>query len=218
MAITDKTRKLLWANSGNTCALCGRPLSHPATNLDPAVVVGDECHIVSRSPEGPRHDPHFSDDYDGYDNLLLLCTADNRRVDTQVGAYSVEKLKQLKSNHAAAVAQAMNVYLRSEDSGAEHDPGAFDNYRTEVVFAPGQPEDHLERFQQLIIRDYRLRSYGRLATGFHGPASTRQYAWIQAFLPVSDQLLQDLANQARVVVTIVRHKRLPHAYSGLIPP
>ncbi len=214
MPISDKTRKLLWARSGNRCALCGRVLTEGPTPSDPAVVLGDECHIISKAANGPRFDPYYAGDHDAYENLLLLCVADNRKVDTQLVTYSVEKLRQLKANHEMAVAGAVDAHF------AAHQPGTtrgFDNYRTEVYFAPGQAEDDLERFQQAIIADGRLRSYGKVGTGHGGRGGARTHSWVQSFLPVSEELLRSLAAETGIVVIAVRHELLPGVYHGLIP-
>ena len=213
MAISDKTRKLLWANSGNRCALCGRALTHTQQSGDPAAVIGDECHIISSASNGPRYDPFFEDDPDAYDNLLLLCSSDHRLVDVQVGTYSVEKLKQLKANHELTVARAVESAFAKTGEQSE----GFDNYRTEIVFVPGQSEGALERFQQLLIHDQRLRSYGRVGTGISGPIGQRYQAWIQGFLPVAENLVRVLAAEASVAVDVVRHTRLPGMYRGVIP-
>jgi hypothetical protein len=215
LAITDQTRKLLWANAGNRCALCGRPLTHAQQGGDPAAVIGDECHIISNAVNGPRYDPFFRDDPDAYDNLLLLCSADHRLVDAQVGAYSVEKLKQLKANHELIVARAVESAFAKPPTGEPSE--GFDNYRTEIVFAPGQSEGDLEKFQQLLIHDQRLRSYGRVGTGVGGPVGKRYQAWIQSFLPVAETLLHALAAEAHIAVDAVNHTRLPGVYRGLIP-
>jgi hypothetical protein len=215
VAISGKTRKLLWANSGNRCALCGSVLSHPQAKNDPAAIVGDECHIISGAQDGPRFDPFFHGDNDGYENLLLLCASDHRLVDTQLGTYSVEKLKQLKANHEAVVARAVASAIAPPNIKGQTE--GFDNFRTEIVFAAGQQEADLERFQKVIIRDSRLRSYGRVGTGFHGPSAQREYSWIQAFLPVSAALVRALADEARIRITDVRQVRLAGTYHGLIP-
>jgi hypothetical protein len=56
MAISGKTRKILWGRSGNRCAICRRELVMDATDLDDESVTGDECHIVARKPIGTRGD------------------------------------------------------------------------------------------------------------------------------------------------------------------
>ena len=38
-------------------------------------IIGDECHIISSSADGPRYRPGLGD-YDSYDNLILLIAAD----------------------------------------------------------------------------------------------------------------------------------------------
>jgi len=48
MAISDKTRKMLWAKSHNQCAISKKPLVIKAPEAGQECVVGHECHIVSR--------------------------------------------------------------------------------------------------------------------------------------------------------------------------
>lgn len=217
MTISDKTRKLLWSRSGNHCPLCGRALTQVAQGGDSAAIIGDECHIVSGSEGGPRFDPHFSGDIDAYENLLLLCASDHRVVDTQVGAYSVEKLKQLKANHEQVVAAAIDGHL-TRAAGPDSPPDlGRDNYRTEIAFAPGQAVEVLERFQRLLMYDSRVRAYGKVGTGFSGPSTARRLAWVQSFLPVSEKLATTLALEASVRIKGVRHERLPGLYQGPVP-
>ena len=49
MAITSKTRKELWAKSGNRCAICKKELVHQISQEDGSFIIGDECHIISSS-------------------------------------------------------------------------------------------------------------------------------------------------------------------------
>jgi len=76
-------------------------------------VVGDECHIVARSPAGPRGGLLAADRLDEYDNLILLCAADHRVVDAQPGTYSVAVLQSRKRRHEAWVEHLLEVKLRS---------------------------------------------------------------------------------------------------------
>ncbi len=50
MAITDRTRKILWARSGNCCAVCRKDLIIDASDDDDESVVGEECHIHEIPP------------------------------------------------------------------------------------------------------------------------------------------------------------------------
>jgi hypothetical protein len=100
MAITDKTRKILWGRSGNRCAICRQRLVVDETSLDTESVVGDECHINSGAPNGPRYsvavDPQG---IDNLTNLLLLCRVHHKMVDDQFETYTAELLRTIKVNH-----------------------------------------------------------------------------------------------------------------------
>lgn len=100
MAISDKTRKVLWGRSGNRCAVCRRELVADSTPRSDDSVVGDECHIVSGKALGPRYDPTFPEQMlDQPANLVLLCRVHHKMVDDQFETYSVSVLETLKKNH-----------------------------------------------------------------------------------------------------------------------
>lgn len=100
MAISDKTRKMLWARSGNRCAMCQHLLIEDATPHDAASVVGDECHIHAQNPGGPRYndllDPGKVDDYE---NLILLCRTHHKQVDDQWLTFPTRRLRDMKRTH-----------------------------------------------------------------------------------------------------------------------
>lgn len=69
-------------------------------------VVGQECHIRSEKPGGPRHDPRFPLELvDSYSNLLLLCPTHHRIVDDQPDKYPVDVLIRTRINHEEWVAK-----------------------------------------------------------------------------------------------------------------
>ena len=103
MPISDRTRKLLWGNSGNRCAICRKLLSAPATSRDPSAVLGEECHIIAQSSSGPRAEEISAELLDSEANLILLCRDDHRRVDAQPNHYSAAKLQSIKIAHEAWV-------------------------------------------------------------------------------------------------------------------
>jgi hypothetical protein len=120
VAISDKTRKLLWGRSGGFCALCKRPVTEAPAGDDPAVVLGEECHIVSDRPDGPRYRPMPLEHVHGYGNLILLCPTDHARVDKQLGEFTEQRLLTLKQEHEAWVAQLpgppeITIRFRSND-------------------------------------------------------------------------------------------------------
>jgi DNA polymerase III delta prime subunit len=112
MAISDKTRKILWGKSNNQCAISKTALIKVAAGSDPESVVGEECHIVSRKPTGPRYDPTFSPkDLDSYSNLILLCADCHKMVDNQVNEYTAAKLREIKQKHEGWVETLAEQYL-----------------------------------------------------------------------------------------------------------
>ncbi|AVP96795.1 HNH endonuclease [Ahniella affigens] len=115
MSITDKTRKVLWGRSGNLCAFCKAHLVVEASVADPESVVGDECHIISGAPNGPRHDPALGlDEIDGLANLLLLCRVHHKLIDDQPDTFTASALRQLKANHEKWVKERLGPKGQAE--------------------------------------------------------------------------------------------------------
>ncbi|WAX55103.1 HNH endonuclease [Jatrophihabitans cynanchi] len=99
MAISDHDRKVLWARAHNSCAICKRILIADSTTTDRESIVGDEAHIAARSTIGPRGGVLAADMTDSYDNLILLCKVDHKRVDDQPQEYTAERLRAIKAEH-----------------------------------------------------------------------------------------------------------------------
>ena len=97
MAITLRTRKILWIKAGGRCSMCRVLLVTEATDSDDPSVFGEEAHIVAKAQNGPRAGKLI--DVDSYDNLILLCSMDHKRVDDQVACYTVGRLKAIKQKH-----------------------------------------------------------------------------------------------------------------------
>ena len=110
MAISDRDRKILWAKSGNQCAICRRVLVTNSTQTQDVSLIGEECHIVSSKPGGPRYDSSFpSNQIDSYDNLILLCRVHHREVDDLCIDYPKEILIQKKKDHEAWVSSQLSL-------------------------------------------------------------------------------------------------------------
>lgn len=99
MAITDRTRKLLWARSGNRCAICKSFLVVEGESEGETALLGEECHIVAQSPLGPRGNGERPDDIDGCYNLILLCATHHKLVDELPEVYTAERLRSTKKAH-----------------------------------------------------------------------------------------------------------------------
>jgi hypothetical protein len=110
MAIADKTRKILWGRSGNRCAICRRELVMDATAHDDESVVGEECHIVAREPDGPRGHAELSvEERDSYENLILLCRIHHKLIDDQPHTCDSDYLKAMRSSHEAWVREKLSA-------------------------------------------------------------------------------------------------------------
>jgi len=91
------------------CALCGRELVVGLSERDDDALIGEECHIVSGRPGGPRHDSTFPlSRLDHFDNLILLCRNHHKIVDDQVKKYAVEELRKAKASHERRVRSALS--------------------------------------------------------------------------------------------------------------
>lgn len=114
MAISDKDRKRLWAKSGNRCAICRQELI--MTNENRADCnIGEECHIVSSKPNGPRHESGW-ENYDVYDNLILLCRNHHKTIDdiSNILLFPKKSLIDLKSKHEAWVKEQLSTKERRD--------------------------------------------------------------------------------------------------------
>jgi hypothetical protein len=109
MAISAKTRKLLWGRAANRCAYCKHELAIDATDKDEEAVIGDECHIIARHG-GSRSDvTKTPEELDHYDNLILLCKIHHKMVDDQPQTYSVEVLHKMKADHEKWVKSSLRT-------------------------------------------------------------------------------------------------------------
>lgn len=127
MTISIKTHKMLWGRSGNRCAMpdCRKELVMDATETDDASLIGEECHIVANSSDGPRGDAAFSEEkLNKYDNLILLCRIHHKLIDDQPNTFTVEKLRTLKSEHEEWVRSSLTTY----DSQKQKDDEVYATY------------------------------------------------------------------------------------------
>jgi len=112
MAITVRTRKLLWSKSANRCNIedCRDELCIES-DADGHTIVGEECHIVAKSERFVRGKSDLSSsERDLYDNLILLCKKHHKEIDNwdNEKKYSVEFLKKLKCNHENWVRETLS--------------------------------------------------------------------------------------------------------------
>jgi hypothetical protein len=127
MAISDKTRKILWGKSASKCAICKKSLVVDKNALDTDSIIGDECHIVAQNVGGPRYDEEFPEDQiDEYYNIILLCKSDHKMVDDQYQTYSTDLLRLIKQNHENWVLER----LKPNDKKEKKDDPSYLNHIT----------------------------------------------------------------------------------------
>lgn len=111
MTIPLRSHKMLWGRAANRCAICRLELVVNATETDDEALIGDECHIVAESKDGPRGEsPLTADERNKYGNLILLCKVHHKLIDDQPNTYAVEKLKSVKSEHEEWVRASLKLF------------------------------------------------------------------------------------------------------------
>lgn len=97
MTITKETIRHLFALTGNTCAFsnCGKSIYD-----EKGIYQGEVCHIEAGKEGGPRYNHNLSQEKrDRFENLLVLCPYHHTVIDKDPPEYTVEKLKEIKTNH-----------------------------------------------------------------------------------------------------------------------
>lgn len=97
------------------CALCRRRLTGDADSAAmPGLVFGEEAHIVARRQDGPRGNDGPREGLDEYQNLILLCADDHKRIDEQPEIFTVDVLRQKKAEHIEWAASKFREAPESE--------------------------------------------------------------------------------------------------------
>jgi HNH endonuclease len=99
MAVSERTRKIIWIEAGGRCAICRRQVLTEGTETDDPSIFGEEAHIVARSSGGPRAGALSEDKLDSHENLILLCREHHKQVDDQPNHYTIERLRAIKQAH-----------------------------------------------------------------------------------------------------------------------
>lgn len=178
MAISDKTRKLLWGLAGARCSYCQCSLVMNATDNDAESIVGDECHIHARHERGPRRNASLSEDgVDDYENLILLCKVHHKLVDDQPEKYTADYLKVLKAKHESWVNSELQPKKVDPDPIAIRVGNATDVVRLiEGVYGYDFQHDELETEEEVgIISNFLqdLHDYGDISSEMGAAERTR---------------------------------------------
>ncbi len=94
--------KILWARSGNRCAICKTELVPSGST---STIIGEMAHIVAGSIDGPRGCSDIQrDKREEYRNLILVCCNDHKIIDSDTDLWTVERLQQTRDEHERWVA------------------------------------------------------------------------------------------------------------------
>ena len=98
---SQATIKILFGEA-STCAHldCDEPLIFRERGV--TTPVAEIAHIRSEKVDGPRHDPNYTGDINGPENLLLLCGKHHRPVDRHEVVYTVAELETWKAAQQAS--------------------------------------------------------------------------------------------------------------------
>lgn len=108
MAIKTKDLKVLWARSGNRCAICRTPLTQNSTS-GASHTLGEQAHIVGDNNGSARSDSVLSDaERDEYHNLILLCPNHHTEIDRNIEDWPAERLYIAKSKHELWVTETLS--------------------------------------------------------------------------------------------------------------
>lgn len=114
MAIPQPDVKVLWAKSGNCCAICRTPLTFDGGSK--AMPIGEQAHIKGDNPgnskanASARYDAaQLDSERNSYDNLILVCPTCHTKIDKDESTYTVDRLLNIKKSHEQRIADAIKA-------------------------------------------------------------------------------------------------------------
>ncbi|CAM5469368.1 HNH endonuclease [Streptomyces viridifaciens] len=216
MAVSDKTRKIIWCEAGGRCAICRVQVVTPGTDCDDPSVFGEEAHIVARSKGGPRAGGLDEASIHSHTNLVLLCNRHHKQIDDQPGHFTVERLREIKAKHAAwtrSLGEATPGRLRLVPDPAFPQPRVlklitrgnplWNMIKPSVTFEYALPDHLPEEDEDLILEFLGLvQDYCDIASELHSVRENREAEKdLQSYL-------SQLAERNFLVGAFVRHMLL----------
>ena len=108
---------MLWGRAAGRCSKpdCRIDLYEDETETDDPTLIGENCHIVAESDDGPRANPAIPiEQRNSYGNLILLCRNHHKVIDAQEGEYTVEWLQRTKGEHERWVREQLGYDLAKQ--------------------------------------------------------------------------------------------------------
>lgn len=119
MTIAYTDVKTLWARAAGLCSMpdCRKKLTPESEGLATgAVIIGENCHIISGANKGPRSEhPISEDEVDRYPNLILLCSIHHKIIDSDVETWTLEKVIETKQQHEYWIESSIHNYIHAND-------------------------------------------------------------------------------------------------------
>lgn len=112
MSASYSTKVLLAFRSGDRCAFpdCPRQLTVDAPSGEGPTLLGEAAHIAGEQEMAARYDPTMTDEQrNHYNNLIYLCRDHHTQIDKQHTHFTVDALRQLKTQHEAKVRVGVNA-------------------------------------------------------------------------------------------------------------
>ena len=95
--ISPRNTKLLWGQSGASCAICKTTIIEKKENDDIIYPIGEMAHIEGEKPGTARYNKSMTDnDRSSHENLILVCPTCHTKIDNDPEKFTVEKLKKIK--------------------------------------------------------------------------------------------------------------------------
>ena len=108
-APTQSTIMKLVAASGGRCQFEGCNCNVFKDNITWAALnKSNVAHIIGSSPDGPRGTTDSHDVSNKLENLMLLCLAHHKEVDSDTAMYTIERLKKMKQAQEAKVQELLD--------------------------------------------------------------------------------------------------------------
>lgn len=107
--------KPLYGLSAARCNICGNVVFEPKIGEDGFIHIGEMAHNIAYSDNdsAPRAIDGMSGD-NTYNNLILLCVLDHKRVDQNTAFYTIENLRTIKSKFEYSIQTKLNGNVRPD--------------------------------------------------------------------------------------------------------
>ncbi|NTT86621.1 HNH endonuclease [Tabrizicola fusiformis] len=97
MTVSVITQKMIWGLFAARCAICRKKLAWESKPGGRSLI-GEIAHIVGAKLSASRGRAHIAGDRNDPENLLLLCRDHHKIVDDNEEEYTVERLRQIRSD------------------------------------------------------------------------------------------------------------------------